>query len=182
MARTVPLYGVPLGTGAAIYGTNYINNSTGVVDPVWQCFMDGISSGTYGPFPYSENNWVFCQWDSIPDGPHIMSVNATSKGQTFLFDVLRYSPTDGASINGGAIVFDHIDPDIYFDSQWGALEGTATMTTTMGATMTLDFFGMFLCFSSRDQEAERCIRYQFDMVCHDTSRASPRTHDGNLYR
>lgn len=129
------------GTGAAIYGTNYINNSTGVVDPVWQCFMDGISSGTYGPFPYPENNWVFCQWDSIPDGPHIMSVNATSKGQTFLFDVLRYSPTDGASINGGAIVFDHIDPDIYFDSQWGALEGTATMTTTMGATMTLDFFG-----------------------------------------
>lgn len=129
------------GTRAAIYGTTYINNSTGVVDPVWQCFMDGISSGTQVPFPFYENNWVFCQWDSLPDGPHVMSINATSKGQTFWFDELRYSPTAGASINGGAILFDHRDPDINFDSQWGALGGTANMTSVTGATMTLDFFG-----------------------------------------
>jgi len=115
--------------------------------------MDGISSGTQVPFAYYENNWVFCQWDSIPDGPHVMSVNATSKGQTFWFDELRYSPTNGASINGGAILFDHLDPDIHLDSEWGALGGTANMTKTMGATMTLDFFGMFPCFSSRDQES-----------------------------
>ena len=115
--------------------------------------MDGISSGTYPTFPYFANNWVFCQWDSIPDGPHVLSVNATSKGQTFWFDVLRYSPTAGASVDGGAIVFDYLDPDIHFDSQWETLEERAAMTTTTGSTMTLDFFGMSTCFFSPDRKS-----------------------------
>ena len=143
---TLP-YGASLGTGAAIFGTNDINNSTGVPDPVWQCFMDGISSGTLVPANFG-NNQLFCLWDPIPDGPHVMSINATSKGQMFLIDVLRYSTAAGVSVDGGAIVFDSLDPDIHFNSQW-----VGSMTTTTGATMTLDFFGMTTCFFSPDRES-----------------------------
>ncbi|KIJ97862.1 hypothetical protein K443DRAFT_227099 [Laccaria amethystina LaAM-08-1] len=63
-------------------------NARVVAHPLYVAMISGLCmlnekrytrSGTQVPLPYHENNWVFCQWDSILDGPYVMFVNATRR-------------------------------------------------------------------------------------------------------
>lgn len=130
-------------SGSQVYvsGTISINNSTGVPDPSWGCFMDSVASGTSPPFGYIENNWPLCQWDNLADGPHVLEVHVTSKGQTFWFDQINYTPSPNLIVNETALLVDHKDADIHLDSSWADLGGIANYTSQKGAQMQFSFVG-----------------------------------------
>lgn len=112
-------------------------------DPTWQCFIDDISIGSAPPFPAQENNWVFCQQDTLVDGPHILTVNATvMKKQTFWFDNIEYVPSASVPLDQEAIVVYNLDPQLHYGPGWGSLGGNANATGATGSTFSFDFIGM----------------------------------------
>ena len=124
-------------------GSNNILNSSGVLDPTWDCFVDGISIGPTTPFAFAENNWIFCKHLDLVDGPHILTVNATVlSNQTFWFDNIQYSPSAGVPLDNASIIVDSLDSQLHYGTGWGALGGGANMTTVTGSTFTFDFTGM----------------------------------------
>ena len=131
------------GTQIKVIGSNNIRNDSGVLDPTWQCFVDNISIGASTPFPYAENNWVFCEQDTLVDGPHILTVNATIlKSQTFWIDNIQYVPSASVSLDQKAVVVDNLDPQLQYGQGWQALGGTANMTTVPGSIFLYNFIGM----------------------------------------
>lgn len=129
-----------------VFGTTNINNSSGTIDPTWECFIDGVSIGSTSPFQYAENNWLLCTWnDNGPAGSHVLTVNAKSTGHNFWFDWLQYEPPQSASVQNAVVYLDHMDAAIKFDSSWQSLGGSANMTTKEGSTVTLDFIGTHPC-------------------------------------
>lgn len=130
------------GSAVNVFGTTNINNSSGVIDPTWECFIDGVSIGSTSPFQYAENNWALCTWNNNgASGSHVLTVNATSNGHPFYFDWLQYEPPQSASVQNAVVYLDHLDAAIKYDSSWQALGGTANMTTVAGSNVTLDFIG-----------------------------------------
>ena len=124
-------------------GSNNILNSSGVLDPTWDCFVDGISIGPSAPFAFAENNWVFCNHPGLVDGPHVLTVNATVlKNQTFWFDNIQYLPSASVPLNKATIIVDSLDSQLQYGSGWGALGGNANMTTVAGSIFTFDFIGV----------------------------------------
>ena len=92
-----------------VFGSNNIRNDSGVLDPTWECFVDNISIGASAPFQFPENNWVFCQQDTLVDGAHVLTVNATvSQNQTFWIDDIQYVPSASVSLDQKAIVVEHL--------------------------------------------------------------------------
>jgi hypothetical protein len=133
------------GSQIRVIGTNNIRNDSGVLDPTWQCFIDGISIGASAPFAFPENNWVFCNQDSLVDGPHILTVNATVlKNQTFWFDNIQYAPSASVPLNEAVIMVDHLDSQLQYGTGWEALGTTANMTLVAGSTFNFNFIGMQL--------------------------------------
>ena len=124
-----------------VYGTMNIRNTSGVIDPKWACFVDGVAIPTIPPFQYPENNYPLCQQSQLPDGDHIITVNATSYGQAFWFDDIEYTPSLGVPLDNATIVVDHMDPSIHYGRGWSPLGYTANMTSTDGAKMNLQFTG-----------------------------------------
>lgn len=126
-----------------VYGSTQIRNNSGVIDPVWECFVDQVSIGSTRPFIYPENNWLFCSQGNLTDGPHVISVNATiATGRTFWFDRVEYAPSASISLWDKAIRVDHLDPALQFGSGWYALGDTANATSRSGSVFTFNFFGM----------------------------------------
>ncbi|KAF8801613.1 hypothetical protein BYT27DRAFT_7197850 [Phlegmacium glaucopus] len=133
------------GTQIRVVGSNNIRNDSGVLDPTWQCFIDNISIGASTPFQYPENNWEFCEQNTLLDGPHILTVNATVlKSQTFWIDNIQYVPSASVSLDQAAIVVDSVDPQLQYGQGWQALGGNANMTTVAGSIFTFDFIGVSL--------------------------------------
>jgi hypothetical protein len=127
-----------------VFGTTNINNSSGIIDPTWECFIDGVSIGSTSPFQYAENNWVLCTWNNNgTSGSHVLTVNATSNGHPFYFDWLQYEPPQSASVENAVVFLDHMDAAIQYDSSWQALGGSANMTTNQGSIVMLDFIGVY---------------------------------------
>ncbi|KAF8969566.1 hypothetical protein BDZ97DRAFT_1653481, partial [Flammula alnicola] len=135
------------GTKVRVYGSNNLRNDSGVLDPVWECFVDKISIGATAPFQFAENNWVFCEQDALVDGPHVLTVNATVlKAQTFWVDQIQYVPSTSMALDQQAILIDSLDPqlELAYGQGWGALGGTANMTTQTGSLFNFDFTGISL--------------------------------------
>lgn len=134
------------GTQVTVVGSNNILNNSGVLDPTWECFIDDISIGATTPFPFPENNWVFCDHASLLDGPHILTVNATIlKNQTFWFDDIQYVPSASVPLDQATIGIDNLDKQLLesaYGTGWVALGNTANMTTVAGSIFTFNFTGM----------------------------------------
>ena len=129
-----------------VFGTTNINidNSTGIFDPTWDCFIDGVSIGPTPPVPYPENNWVLCTWNnSGTSGSHVLTVNATSNGQFFYFDWLQYAPPQNASVQNAVVFLGNVDAAIKYDSSWQSRGNTANMTTKGESKVTVDFLGAY---------------------------------------
>ncbi|KAG5638614.1 hypothetical protein H0H81_011504 [Sphagnurus paluster] len=131
------------GTSISVVGTTnlvQIDNGTRW-DPSWECFVDQISIGATAPFPYAENNWYLCQQNTLNDGPHEITINVTTAGNTFWLDYLLFTPSPTLSYNENVLLVQNNDPAIIYDSNWGALGGGANMTTVNGAEAKFNFVG-----------------------------------------
>lgn len=124
-------------------GTNRIRNNSGVINPQWSCYVDGVGIYSGSPFPYPENNWAFCSSYSLDDGPHTITVNITvTTGQTFWFDRIDYLPSTSVSLANKTIMLTSVDPAIQYGAGWHAYEEIGNWTQTQGAFLALDFYGM----------------------------------------
>ncbi|TFK31633.1 hypothetical protein BDQ12DRAFT_693806, partial [Crucibulum laeve] len=129
------------GSNIQVYGTTAIHNNSGVLDPWFECFIDGIRIDN-SSFTFVENNWVLCQAPKpFTDGKHELTVNITSAGTTFWFDDIQYVPSPDVPLDTTTILIDDSDPAIVYDNQWQALGGTSRMTTKTGGSMTFNFTG-----------------------------------------
>jgi hypothetical protein len=141
----MPFHIIPFPTGSAIqvYGSNNRANTSSGWDPSWECSIDNISVNPTDPFPYFENNWLFCQKLDLNDGPHELTVNVTStSNQTFWFDFIRYAPSANVFEGANYVLVDNQDPAILYGSGWGPLGSTANMTGTLGAEFRFNFTGV----------------------------------------
>ncbi|KAF8163683.1 hypothetical protein B0H34DRAFT_781303 [Crassisporium funariophilum] len=133
------------GSRVVVFGSNSLRNDSGVLDPSWECFVDKISIGASKPFPFDENNWVFCQQDTLVDGPHVLTVNVTvAKAQTFWFDQIQYVPSASVALDQQIILVDSLDPELQYGPGWQALGGTANMTSVQNAQFEFHFTGIQL--------------------------------------
>ncbi|KAF8157835.1 hypothetical protein B0H34DRAFT_706329 [Crassisporium funariophilum] len=130
------------GTLVSIMGTTQIDNSTGVVDPQWSCFVDNVQVDTGDPFPFPENNWPLCTARTLSDGLHVITVNVTVKAQPFWFDQIQYIPSSVVPLDNATILVDIPDPIIRFSPGWTTLAGlTVNTTNEAGSTVEIDFIG-----------------------------------------
>ncbi|KAJ2930042.1 hypothetical protein H1R20_g7068, partial [Candolleomyces eurysporus] len=130
------------GSSARLIGTLDIKNSSGVLDPTWQCFVDQTSAGTKPPKnPSTQNNWLLCDWTDLSDGQHVVTVNISSNGQGFWFDQIYYKPSSDVKLEGSTVFVGGNDPAVSLDSAWKPLEEIGYMTQTAGATAKFKFTG-----------------------------------------
>lgn len=117
-------------------GTYTGTQNTSTMD--WTCFVDGISLGkTFPSKDFYENHRMLCLLNTIADGPHTVTVNATvGENQTFWFDKIQYIPSASVSLENKTIQLDSSDPAILYGSGWSASE-----TQTNGAQVGCNFFG-----------------------------------------
>jgi hypothetical protein len=109
-----------------------------VIDPSWECYLDGTLLSAVPFFPEQNNNWLFCSQDTASDGPHIITVNATVlRNEPFWFDEIRYVPSATVPLDQESIFVDHADPQLQYGGGWQ--DG---MTNTTGSIFTFDFIGM----------------------------------------
>ncbi|KAF4617200.1 hypothetical protein D9613_005641 [Agrocybe pediades] len=128
-----------------VYGTNNLRNDSGILDPQWSCFVDGIEIGASAPFQFPENNWLFCSHDQLTDGPHVLSVNATvAKQQTFWIDKIHYVPSTDVSLGNQVILVDRNDPALQFDDAWTVLDVDRKITTQTNSILTFEFVGAWI--------------------------------------
>lgn len=126
-----------------VIGANNIRNDSGVIDPQWSCYVDGVGIDAGTPFPYPENNWLFCHSYALTDGPHTITVNATvAKSQTFWFDRIEYVPSSSVSLANKTITVDSPDPAMQFGNGWNDYAEIGNWTQTQNAVFAINFIGM----------------------------------------
>jgi hypothetical protein len=132
-----------IGSRIRVIGTTRIRNDSGVIDPQWSCFVDGVGIDNGTPFPYHENNWRLCSTNSLMDGPHTITVNATvARSQTFWFDRIEYLPSTSVSLANRTVMLTSVDPAIQYASGWRDYANIGNWTQTAGSVFALNFYGM----------------------------------------
>ncbi|KAH6879650.1 hypothetical protein BKA70DRAFT_206662 [Coprinopsis sp. MPI-PUGE-AT-0042] len=130
------------GSSVELLGSNNPRNESGIIDPTWECLVDGVDIGATDPFPFQENNWSFCNWKDGTPGEHTLTVRVRSQGQTFWVDRVQYVPSPKASVASGSVIsVSHLDNAITLGDGWVPLGGDANLTTTRGATAEVEFVG-----------------------------------------
>ncbi|KAF5316553.1 hypothetical protein D9619_006745 [Psilocybe cf. subviscida] len=130
--------------GAVLGTTNISKNSAGVIDPTWECLVDGNPIPLKNPFPFTENNWVLCSWDSsiVPFGQHTLTVNVKSAGRAFLFDYFTYIPSPNANVNNAGISLACTDSALQYGAGWKLYgDNLGRMAPAGGAPVSLSFYG-----------------------------------------
>lgn len=132
------------GTQFTVLGTSDFSNTSGVVDPALECFIDNNSIDINRPLLVTENNQVVCSHLQLTDGPHVLTVNATIlTNQTFWFDDIQYAPSASVPLDQAVIMVDNVDPQLHYMRGWQALPNKTHMTTVPGPSVFIyDFIGM----------------------------------------
>lgn len=100
------------GNQIEVLGTNDIQNQSGIINPHWECFVDG-NSISVNPFKWPENNWVLCDSLLLSDGTYILTVNASVDNlQTFWIDQIRYIPSVASQFTTATVFVNSTDPEI----------------------------------------------------------------------
>ncbi|KAJ7107900.1 hypothetical protein C8R44DRAFT_320710 [Mycena epipterygia] len=106
------------GTTILVQGTVDVStDANGVMDPTWNCFVDGTGIPPK-TFDAIENNWQLCQLDGMASGSHVLTIQVTSKGRTFYLDSLVYTPTPDTVFESAVLIYPHADPAVNFSSGW----------------------------------------------------------------
>ncbi|KAJ6510849.1 hypothetical protein C8R45DRAFT_858841 [Mycena sanguinolenta] len=134
------------GTAIDVIGTIQINTLTdGTPDPQWVCTVDEveIANGTNPTFNVPENNWLLCNNETLPAGPHNLTIKIQSRNTPFYFDSIQYIPTPDVSFDGAIVALDASDPAISYGPGWEfyTVGNTQNITQTNGSHVTLNFHG-----------------------------------------
>ena len=126
-----------------VVGINYIRNDSGVIDPQWLCYVDGVGIDNSGPYSFPENNWQLCYLYHLTDGPHTITVNVTvAKDQPFWFDRIEYLPSTSVSLANKTMLLNSADPAIQFGNGWQQYVEVGKLTNMPDAMVALNFRGM----------------------------------------
>ncbi|RXW23427.1 hypothetical protein EST38_g2412 [Candolleomyces aberdarensis] len=132
------------GTRAQIRGTTDPEFEDGSTDPDpnWDCVLDGrVTPAAKGPSlrpgEDSINRWPFCNFSDLIPGQHTVELIVRTKGRTFWFDDIQYTPTD--VVSGETIDARQDDQDLTYSSGWESYRGLAFITRTRGSTVTFPF-------------------------------------------
>ena len=129
-----------------LYGTNQWSNPPGVINPSWQCAVDGAS---VPPSPINSsvpnNGVLFCEKDGLSDGTHVITLNATvAHQQTFWFDYIEYVPTSSVSLDQVPLFIYAGDSQFHYGEGWvAALFPGGNLTGQTGSTFSFQFNGDF---------------------------------------
>ncbi|KAF4616094.1 hypothetical protein D9613_011397 [Agrocybe pediades] len=134
------------GTQVQIFGTNNVLGTSGTFDPTWECYVDKIKAGATAPEQTAENHWVLCEQDELVDGPHVITLNATVKSQTFWVDQIQYVPSSSVALDQQATYVDNTDPALTdaFGDGWAISGNVANMTNQTNSIFTMNFTGVSL--------------------------------------
>ncbi|KAH9479176.1 hypothetical protein JR316_0007762 [Psilocybe cubensis] len=130
------------GTQIEVFGSLNMKNTSGILDPTWDCQINTTSIGATAPFLFPENNWSLCSADNLPTGTHTLTLTTQSHRRTFLFDYIQYTPSNPNDLNDALVKVPPTDPEIVYDSSWSNLANIANITRTKGSTMTFNFTGI----------------------------------------
>ena len=141
------------GTAVSVIGTGNVTFTDGMLNQFSECFIDNVRIGSNPPtfFPGSENNWVYCEADSLPDSQHNVTLRAIVLNQnTFWFDRIVYSPSSSVNLDLSLIMVNSSDPSITYGPGWQDLgqdmRDIGKITLQQGANATVDFSGNYLAF------------------------------------
>jgi hypothetical protein len=154
-----------IGTRVRLLGSSVVNNSSGVADPAWECFVDGESIGHEEPFETHQNNWPLCLApDLLEDGEHTLTLNVTTRGTPFYLDQVRILPSLDVSEHqlNATVVVEQSDLALSFsdEEQWPASNGSIRSTTTDGASFSMNFTGALNPSIIHERELTLWCRYQ----------------------
>ncbi|KAJ7107897.1 hypothetical protein C8R44DRAFT_744473 [Mycena epipterygia] len=127
------------GTTILVQGTVDVStDANGVMDPTWDCFVDGTQIPP-NTFDAVENNWRLCQQDEMASGSHVLTIQVNSKGRAFYLDSLLYTPTPDTVFESTVLKYEYSDPAISFSSGWK--DDGQQLTQTKNAQVTFNFQG-----------------------------------------
>ncbi|PPR02069.1 hypothetical protein CVT24_011168 [Panaeolus cyanescens] len=132
------------GTGFRILGTNNVHNNSGILDPAWECFIDGVKVKST-PFQFFENNWGMCGSDELDlmDASHTVTLNVTVQGSVpFFFDKIHYAPSPSVDLDDKTVYVRPKDPALQGNQGWGSWGGTALVAAQPNAPLIFDFYGV----------------------------------------
>ncbi|PPQ74589.1 hypothetical protein CVT24_004187 [Panaeolus cyanescens] len=131
------------GSNGAVLGTSTSSDIGALIDPQWECFIDGTKIPSANATLTLRNNQKFCEWTNTPAGEHTLTVNVTSAQYPFHFDQIRYAPSsDSQNPNTRDVVsLSYNDRIFNFESSWREVHSMGMMTAVKGATTTFAFSG-----------------------------------------
>lgn len=128
------------GNAARIMGSNNdLTIKDNVADVDWDCILDGRTVTKENPFPYAENNWVFCSFSNLVAGEHTIGLRVKTTAKTFWFDQIQYRPS--GTVQNEVVAATRDDADLQYSSGWGPLANVAHSTLVRGSTATFRFVG-----------------------------------------
>ncbi|KAG2019824.1 hypothetical protein CC2G_005226 [Coprinopsis cinerea AmutBmut pab1-1] len=129
------------GSTMILYGGSDVRNSSGLLDPTWDCLVDGVSIGRSGPSPFGhQNNWELCLFDG-PQGKHRLEVQIVSQGRTFWLDRIIYVPSPRSKVQSPVVMLQNGDPSIKLEGNWTSALITAALTHEEGSMAEVEFVG-----------------------------------------
>ncbi|KAF8912160.1 hypothetical protein CPB84DRAFT_1761429 [Gymnopilus junonius] len=133
------------GTKVTITGTVQFPAPSGSnsSNPSWVCTVDGntIPSHIYN---IVENRLDLCDTDSLSDGTHNITVQATSANQqTFWFDYIQYIPSVTVNLANSDLSIPAADSQINYGPGWEA-HSPGQITSQTGSTASFNFTGTSL--------------------------------------
>jgi hypothetical protein len=142
LRRRVKTNWMSKGTAIDVYGTNSIRNSSGVIDPLWTCYLNGVQINSPPPFRFQENNWRMCATDGLLDMNHTFTLSVSTLGRPFLFDYLVYTPSPNSALQSDVILVPFSDSNLIYDSSWQFWSNLSALTRTRNAAVQFQFTGM----------------------------------------
>ncbi|KAF9038611.1 hypothetical protein BJ165DRAFT_1531679 [Panaeolus papilionaceus] len=129
------------GSDGAILGTSANAEVGALVDPHWDCFLDGTKIPSENATLSLRNNQKFCEWTNTPFGEHTIAINITSVNYPFHFDHILYAPSLSGTSPQELVSIAYVDRIFKFDSSWKEVNSIGMMTAERGANLTVDFNG-----------------------------------------
>ncbi|KAF8151517.1 hypothetical protein B0H34DRAFT_132315 [Crassisporium funariophilum] len=130
------------GSYVALQGTCDVEKVDGVLNPSWECFVDGVSIGYKEPHFFLEDRCTLCETEHLDDRPHVITVNTTVRNnKIFWFDDVSYIPSASVALDQALVYIESSDSSIQYGAGWRGVRDIAYMTSEAGSKLTFEFTG-----------------------------------------